>query len=88
MVIVRCIGCASTSMLRTKALNNSAEPVGYPDGAIVCGVAGCQEPGLVWLRGRDIIEHRTSRQLVFPLAAHNNAKVRVKPHMPRGGAAV
>jgi hypothetical protein len=25
------------------------EPVGYPDTAAICGLSGCERPGLVWL---------------------------------------
>ncbi len=81
MVFVRCARCAVIPMYRVRALTTSAEPVGYPDGAIICGIPGCDAPGLVWLVGTDAIEYRLGRRLVFPLT-NNNGKLRVKP--PRG----
>jgi hypothetical protein len=61
----------------------SAEPVGYPESAVICGVAGCNNPGLVWLLGSDAIEYRRGR-LCFPVA-NNKVKVLVKPLDDRRG---
>lgn len=78
MIFVRCAECASVPMYRAAMLKISAEPVGYPDSAILCGIPGCSRPGLVWLMGKDAIEYRTERRLVFPLT-RNHGKLRVKP---------
>jgi hypothetical protein len=78
MIFVRCAQCVSVPMYRATRLRISAEPVGYPDGAIICGIPGCNRPGLVWLVGSEAIEYRAGRQLVFPLT-RNHGKLRMRP---------
>ena len=78
MVIVRCPNCLAASPHRAKAFRTSAEPIGYPDSAVVCGVAGCNERALIWLRGIDAVEFRALRRICFPIA-NNKAKVLVRP---------
>jgi hypothetical protein len=66
-------------MLRVRTFPTSAEPVGYPNPAIICGTPGCSEPGLVWLRGLDALHYRSGQQRYFSLATQRVAKVLVKP---------
>lgn len=47
MAIVRCAVHKPTGRARSYVF--TAEPVGYPDTAMVCGSAHCKSPGLVWL---------------------------------------
>jgi hypothetical protein len=35
-----------------------AEPIGYPDTAVVCGLVECREPGLVWLETQERASYR------------------------------
>jgi hypothetical protein len=79
MIRLRCVRCATTRRLQVRSLGTLAEPVGYPDTAIVCGTAGCNEPACVWLWGCDAIEYRNGGRLVFPLSNNRLGKVRVKP---------
>jgi hypothetical protein len=67
-------------MVRVGYLTTRAEPVGYPNPAVICGVPGCMEPGLVWLRGEAAVHYRSGQRLCFPLASVNSAKVMLKPH--------
>jgi hypothetical protein len=48
MALVRCKRCGRPEG-RTQTYVIGAEPVGYPDTAAVCGLSGCENPGLVWL---------------------------------------
>ena len=34
---------------RTKTYVSTANPVGYPGTAVICGSKDCQNPGLIWL---------------------------------------
>jgi hypothetical protein len=81
MVIVRCPKCFAASPRYAEAIGASAEPVGYPDSAVVCGAAGCNERALIWLLGVDAIDYRAGLRLCFPIA-NNKAKVLVK--QPKG----
>jgi hypothetical protein len=48
MALVRCKRCGKPKG-RTHRYVLSVEPVGYPDTAAICGLSGCERPGLVWL---------------------------------------
>ena len=81
MVIARCPKCLAASRSFVEAFRTSAEPVGYPNSALVCGIAGCNELAIIWLRGTDALEYRAQQKVCFVIA-NNKAKVLVKP--PRG----
>jgi hypothetical protein len=34
---------------RTRDYVAAVKPFGYPDTAAICGLSGCEEPGLIWL---------------------------------------
>lgn len=74
MALVRCEACAKLSR---KPYGQSVEPVGYPNGAVICGTAHCEHPGLVWLWGTELIDYRAHGLAVFAIS--KQAKVRVKP---------
>jgi hypothetical protein len=70
-------------MFRGRPYPTVAEPVGYPNSAVICGVAGCNRPGLVLLRGTDAIEYRSGQRHCFALGQLQQlAKVLVKPYVP------
>ena len=52
MALVRCERCGRPrGIKRTYVV--SVKPIGYPETAAICGCAGCQRPGLVWLEKQD-----------------------------------
>jgi hypothetical protein len=77
MVIVRCPNCLTRAPRLSKVFLTLAEPVGYPESAVICGVAGCNEVALVLMQGLDAIEYRGGQRVIFSIA-NNKAKVRVK----------
>ncbi len=79
MVIVRCTNCAAVQLRGIRSSTTSAQPVGYPNPAVVCGTPGCNQPGLVWLQGADAVEYRNGGRATFPLTVRHPVKVRVDP---------
>ena len=53
----------------------ACEPLGYPESAVICGVAGCENPALIWLSAWEAEEYRKGRR-VFSLSGRL-PKVRV-----------
>lgn len=53
------------------------QPVGYPETALICGTAGCEEPGLVWLENGERDEYDGSGARIFPIT-NGSVKLRVK----------
>jgi hypothetical protein len=77
VVTVRCVECASRTR---KPQGISAEPVSYPDDVVICGAPGCQQPGLVWLRGSEAMEYLQGNRVCFVLTrVRHLVKIRVKP---------
>lgn len=86
MAIVRCRECAARNR---KSLGIGVEPQDYPDTAVVCGMPGCDRPGLVWLRGAEAMEYRDGQRICFPLSGERHlSKVRVKPPAGRTGLSI
>jgi len=52
----------------------AVKPVGYPDTAAICGLKGCEYPGLVWLTEEEHAEYQTG-QRIFAIP---NAAVKIK----------
>jgi len=48
---------------RTTDYVRSVEPVGYPDTAVVCGLKGCDHPGLVWLTQEEDAAYAVGRRI-------------------------
>lgn len=48
MALARCEKCGKPKG-RTKNYVRSANPVGYPDTAAICGSSACKNPALLWL---------------------------------------
>ena len=61
---------------RTTAYVRSAEPVGYPDSAAVCGLKDCDNPGLVWLTQEESDAYAEGER-IFQLATYA-VKVKVR----------
>ena len=60
---------------RSRSYVLSVSPFGYPDTAAICGRAGCEEPGLVWLDEADAARYAAgTRVFAVPNAA---VKIRV-----------
>jgi hypothetical protein len=58
MAIVRCEKCG-LDFSRTKQTYHRTpfKPVGYPNTAAICGLAGCTNPGLVWLQEEEYTQY-------------------------------
>jgi len=56
MAIVRCKRHHVRLDLAKNRYVMMAEPFGYPYTAAICGIAHCEEPGLVWLTGEELGE--------------------------------
>lgn len=56
MAIVRCKKHPVNLGLATNRYVKRAEPLGYPNTAAICGIARCEEPGLVWLTNEELDE--------------------------------
>ena len=76
MAVVRCVQCMSVSR---EGYRIHAEPIGYPEAGVICGMPGCERPGLVWMRGREAMEYVQGSKTCFPLTAGKRpAKILVK----------
>lgn len=75
MALVRCEQHGNPKG-RTTDYVRSAEPVGYPDSAAVCGLKDCDNPGLVWLTEEENNAFEEGER-IFRLAT-NAAKVKVR----------
>jgi len=73
MALVRCKQRGRPKGIRRTYLA-SVQPLGYPGTAAICGRAGCERPGLVWLDERDKAEYDRG-QRVFSVP---NAAVKIK----------
>ena len=67
VALVRCPECAARN--RQKPFGLPAEPIHYPDMAVICGAPGCVQPGLVWLTGLEAIEYTQRARVCFSLQA-------------------
>lgn len=52
----------------------SVKPVGWPKTSAVCGLSGCENPGLIWLIDAESREYEEGRR-VF---GFNNTSMKVK----------
>ncbi len=59
MAIARCRKHPVRLDLATNRYVMMAEPLGYPNTAVICGIAHCEEPGLVWLTNEELDEFNT-----------------------------
>lgn len=73
MALVRCKQCGRPRGIR-RTYVTSVQPLGYPETAAICGRAGCERPGLVWLDEQDKAEYERGKR-VFSVP---NAAVKIK----------
>jgi hypothetical protein len=59
---------------RTLTYVRSVEPVGWPDTAAICGLKGCDRPGMIWLTDTESQAYDKG-QRVF---GFNNASMEVR----------
>ena len=59
---------------RTHQYVIGVKPVGFPDTAAICGLSGCEKPGLVWLSGAEKAAYLEGER-VFTVP---NAAVKIK----------
>jgi hypothetical protein len=38
-------------------------PPGYPDAALICGVTGCTEPGVIWLQADEELQYKNGNRV-------------------------
>lgn len=62
MPVARCAACGPPSR-KFSAKCLSAEPLGHPRSALVCGVAGCENSALLWLTAWEVAEFRDGRRI-------------------------
>ena len=74
MALVRCKECGVRK--NPEKYIKSVEPVGYPDTALICGIAGCSNPGLVWLEDDELKEYHSGQRIFEPQSS--TAKFKVK----------
>jgi hypothetical protein len=52
MVLARCEKCGRP-IGRMREYIKQVEPLNYPSTAVICGRAGCNEPGKIWLEAHE-----------------------------------
>ena len=82
MALVRCKKHGPTG--RVYQYVKEVEPLGYPNGATICGIKGCMEQGLVYLCQQEAYAYEADERVFYPRptilsgsAAPTGAKVRV-----------
>ena len=73
MALVRCKQCGPPKG-RTRTYVASVQPLRYPETAVICGRAGCERPGLVWLDEEDKAKYDQGQRIV----SVPNAAVKIK----------
>jgi len=63
MALVRCSEHGKPDS-RTRTYVMSVQPVGYPDTAAICGLAGCRNAGLVWLDVEDAAAYAEGERII------------------------
>ena len=73
MVLVRCEGHGKPKG-RKQVYVQATKPLNYPDTAAICGIKGCENPGMVWLNSNEWAAYQAG-QRVFEIP---NAATKVK----------
>jgi hypothetical protein len=71
MALCRC----KVDLARPIYYTHYVEPVGYPETSSICGRNNCTEPGLIWLKEKEVIQFNLGER-VFSYD-HNCSKVKV-----------
>lgn len=50
---------------RTRNYVGSVRPVGFPNTAAICGLHGCDNPGLIWLEQAELDCYRRGQRVFF-----------------------
>ncbi len=79
MAIVRCREHPVRLDLATNRYVRIVEPLGYPNTAAICGIARCNEPGLVWLTDEELDEFNNGNRY-FRVKTYT-VKVKVSDHL-------
>ena len=74
MAVIRC--AAHQPNGRTRSYVFTAEPVGYPDTALVCGLKQCKTAGLAWLEAHEHDAYNRGERIFEAFTA--TMKMRVK----------
>jgi hypothetical protein len=79
MALARCEKCGCPNGKKGNVYSGIPHrPLGYPNSGVICGSAGCMNPGLVWLLDWEEAEYRQS-QRVFELTGRiRHAKLAVQ----------
>ena len=64
MALVRCKECGKPKG-RTRKYIREVKPIGYPDTALICGSAGCTNPGLVRLEAYEVKMYTDKKTRIF-----------------------
>jgi hypothetical protein len=76
MALVRCKEKCGKPVGRGRNYIRYVTPIGYPDTAAMCGIEGCNNPGLVWLDESEDRAYRSGERIFKP---HSHAvRIRVE----------
>lgn len=73
MVLVR---CEQHGKPKGRKFNyvRSVKPVGWPETSAVCGLSGCESPGLIWLTDEENRDYDKDQRIF----GFNNASMKVR----------
>lgn len=64
MALVRC-NIHGQPRGRSRTYVRSVRPIGYPDTAAICGLSGCEEPGMIWLEQKESDRYDAGQRVFF-----------------------
>ena len=64
MALVRCEECGKPKG-RTRKYIREVKPLNYPDTTLICGSAGCTNPGMVWLEAHEWRQYTDNKKRIF-----------------------
>ena len=79
MALVRCANCGVEQPGRghyKRAYIRSVQPLGHPNGGVICGSPSCTQPGLIWLEQEEADDYDAGER-IFRLQS-NTTKVRAQ----------
>ncbi len=63
MALCRCQICGVKKSRSKKNYVTTVDPIGYPNAAVICGIAKCTNPAKVWLDDNDLIDYQNGLRL-------------------------